>query len=104
MFSKGVTWRMLGACGRVSLNLARKEEKRVSWWKEGKERKGKYLVFIILRKAPMEFNRVTMCSRPVHASVTMMTGQENARNSSKDWKWCPHDCSYLPFPCKHVEK
>jgi len=46
-----------------------------------------YLVFIILRKAPMEFSRVTMCARPVHASVTMMTGQENARNSSKDWKW-----------------
>ena len=72
--------------------------------REGKEGKEKYLVFIILRKAPMELSRVTMCARPVHASVTMMTGQENARNSSKDWKWCPHNRSYLPFPCNHVEK
>ena len=34
MFSKGVTWRMLGACGRVSPNLARKE---ACEFKEGDE-------------------------------------------------------------------
>ena len=45
---------------------------------------GTHRVLIILMKAPMEVSRVTMCARPVQESVTVMTGQENARNSSKE--------------------
>lgn len=43
-----------------------------------------YLVFIILINAPMEFKRVTICALPDHASVTVITGQEKAKNSSND--------------------
>jgi hypothetical protein len=46
----------------------------------------KYLVFIILINAPIEFSRVTICALPVHASVTVITGQENARKASNDSK------------------
>jgi len=53
------------------------------------------LVFIILRNAPMEVSRVTMCGFPVHASVIVMTGHEKARNSSKDEKRGPQERSYL---------
>ena len=70
---------LLGGCWVLVAGFRRiwKEgRKRVSFGREGKEKKGKYLGFIILRKAPIDFNRVTMCARPVHASVTMMTGQE----------------------------
>lgn len=54
-----------------------------------------YLVLIILRKAPMEVIRVTMCALPVWASVTVITGQENATKSSKELNRCPHERSYL---------
>ena len=45
-----------------------------------------YLVFIILINAPIELRRVTICALPVHASVTVITGQENARKASNDSK------------------
>ena len=41
--------------------------------------------------------RVTICALPVQQSVTVMTGQENVRNSSNDSKKTPHDRSYLSF-------
>lgn len=53
------------------------------------------LVLIILRNAPIDVMRVTMCALPVAQSVTVITGQENVRNSSKDSKNTPHDLSYL---------
>lgn len=53
------------------------------------------LVLIILRNAPIEVIRVTMCALPVAQSVTVITGQENAKNSSNDSKNTPHDLSYL---------
>lgn len=43
-----------------------------------------HLVLIILRKAPTEVIRVTICALPVLVSVTVITGHENARNCSKD--------------------
>ena len=53
---------------------------------------------IILRKAPMDLRRVTMCGRPVYASVTVTVGHENERNPSNDEndenRW-PQDRSYL---------
>jgi hypothetical protein len=52
-------------------------------------------VLIILRKAPIEVRRVTMCARPVHTSVQVMQGQENARKSSKVENRWPHERSYL---------
>jgi hypothetical protein len=55
------------------------------------------LVLIILRNAPMEVRRVTMCALPVTVSVTMTTGHEKARNSSNDWNRCPHERSYLRY-------
>ena len=36
-----------------------------------------------------------MCARPVQASVTVIVGHENVRNSSKDSKSTPHERSYL---------
>jgi hypothetical protein len=45
-----------------------------------------HLVLIILRKAPIEVRRVTICALPVHESVTVITGQEKAKNSSNDEK------------------
>ena len=53
------------------------------------------LVLIILRNAPIDVIRVTMCALPVQQSVTVITGQENVRNSSNDSKNTPHDRSYL---------
>ena len=54
-----------------------------------------HLVLIIFKKAPMELRRVTIWALPVRESVTVMTGQENARNSSNVSNKCPHDLSYL---------
>ena len=53
------------------------------------------LVLIILRKAPIDVIRVTMCALPVQQSVTVMTGHENVRNSSKDSKNTPQERSNL---------
>lgn len=55
-----------------------------------KARRATYLVFTIFRKALIELSRVTICARPVQLSVTVMTGQENTRNSSNEEKRCPH--------------
>ena len=54
-----------------------------------------YLVLIIFRKAPIEDIRVTMCARPVRASVIVMTGQEKDKKSSNVLNRCPHVRSYL---------
>lgn len=54
-----------------------------------------HLVFIIFKNAPTELRRVTICALPVVASVTVITGQENARNASNDSKRCPQERSYL---------
>ena len=54
-----------------------------------------HLVFIILMKLLIAVRRVTIWALPVHESVTVITGQENPRNSSKDSKKLPHDLSYL---------
>jgi hypothetical protein len=53
------------------------------------------LVLIIFRNAPIEVRRVTICGLPVHESVTVMTGHENARKSSKDENRGPQERSYL---------
>ena len=55
----------------------------------------RYLVLIIRRKAPIEFNQVMICALPVQESVTVITGHENARKSSKDAKRWPQDRSHL---------
>ena len=73
-------------------------------WRRGELERGRgssslvfnaYLVFIIFRKALIEFNRVTIWALPVELSVTVMTGQEKERNWSNDSNRCPHDLSYL---------
>ena len=43
----------------------------------------------------MDVKRVTMCGRPVYASVTVTTGHENERNPSNDENRWPQDRSYL---------
>jgi hypothetical protein len=53
------------------------------------------LVFIILRKAPTDVSRVATCALPVQASVTVITGHEKPKKSSKDAKRWPHERSYL---------
>lgn len=60
-----------------------------------------HLVLIIFKNAPTEFRRVTICALPVVASVTVMTGHENARNASKVSNRWPQDRSYLAetFQC-----
>lgn len=75
-----------------------------------------YRVLTSLIKAPIELNRVTICALPVHESVTVITGHENAKNSSNDAKRWPQDLSYLlsiirirqkekkkPVPCYVVD-
>lgn len=57
--------------------------------------KGGYRCLIILRKAAMEDMRVTICARPVRASVTVIAGQEKARNCSNVSKKWPHVRSCL---------
>lgn len=59
-----------------------------------------HLVFIILRKDPIELDLVTICALPVQSSVTTITGHENVKNSSKDEKRWPHVLSNL-FPNHH---
>lgn len=59
-----------------------------------KARRATYLVFTIFKKALIELSRVTICARPVQLSVTVMTGQENTRNSSNEEKRWPHVRSY----------
>jgi hypothetical protein len=56
----------------------------VDIWSSYSVRRTFYLVLIILRKASRDARRVTMCGRPVYASVTVTTGHENERNPSKD--------------------
>lgn len=58
----------------------------VRWFKVMERGKNEYLVFIILRNAPTELRRVTIWALPVYASVTVITGQENARKASNDSK------------------
>jgi hypothetical protein len=59
-----------------------------------------HLVLTILIKLFMAVRRVTIWALPVHESVTVITGQENPRNSSKDSKKWPHDLSYLVNGCQ----
>ena len=69
--------------GKVSVG-----ESWVSWkkscefWEGGEGGEGKIPRFYHFEKSTKELSCMTLCARPVHASVTMMTGQENGRNSS----------------------
>ena len=49
MFSKRVTWRMLGACGRVSPNLERRK-KACEFWEGGEGEEGKIPRFLSFRE------------------------------------------------------
>lgn len=75
--------RIFAHCGPVSAHSERR--------RRGSTR----LVLIIFTNAPMDVMRVTMWALPVQASVTVMTGHENVRNSSNDSKKTPQVRSYL---------
>src|ERR1700722_12280910 len=91
VFSNAEILSIFSTTGNVSPNLCDIYSCFKFDWVEDKT----WLVLIILRKAPMEVILVTIWALPVHASVTVITGQENSKKSSKEAKKCPHERSYL---------